>query len=288
MEINDKIFGTYKVTTDAKKVGDELEKIEGKRKENLNKEVLSTIYSCMDLTSLNTTDSKEYITAFVNDNVNKIEEEGIMPNVASICVYPSHIETVKDILTSDTKITAVCGGFPNAQTFIEVKIAETGLAIASGADEIDIVIDLGKYYDKNYTELVEELTELKYTAKNGIFKVIIETGALKSLDEVKETSILALAANADFIKTSTGKVYQGATPESVFVMCQVIKEHLKKTGERKGIKISGGIRTTEEAIKYYTIVKEILGEEQIKPEYFRIGASSLAKAIEEKYKTMIN
>lgn len=288
MEINDKIFSTYKVTTDTKKVADELEKIEGKRKENLNKEVLSTIYSCIDLTSLNTTDSKESITAFVNDNVNKIEEEGIMPNVASICVYPSHIETVKDILTSDTKITAVCGGFPNAQTFIEVKIAETGLAIASGADEIDVVIDLGKYYDKNYTELVEELTELKYTAKNSIFKVIIETGALKALEEVKETSILALAANADFLKTSTGKVYQGATPEAVFVMCQVIKEHLKKTGERKGIKISGGIRTTEEAIKYYTIVKEILGEEQIKPEYFRIGASSLAKAIEEKYKTMIN
>lgn len=288
MEINDKIFSNYKVITDAKKVAEELEKIGTKMKENLTKDVLSCIYSCIDLTSLNTTDSKESITDFVNNNVNKIEEEGIMPSVASICVYPSHIETVKDILTSDTKITAVCGAFPSAQTFIEVKIAETGLAVASGAEEIDVVIDLGKFYDKNYTELSEELTELKYTAKNSIFKVILETGALNNLEEVKEVSILALMSNPDFLKTSTGKVYQGATPEAVFVMCQVLKEHLKKTGERKGIKISGGIKTTEDAIKYYTIVKELLGEEQMKPEYFRIGASSLAKTIEENYKTIIN
>ncbi|GAB6010590.1 deoxyribose-phosphate aldolase [Viscerimonas tarda] len=249
--------------------------------ENNNKEVYKKLYSCIDLTSLGTVDSKEDIWKFTQ-KVNDFEGSSDVPNVAAICVFPNFAETVKEALTAqNVKIACVSGGFPSSQTFIEVKIAETALAVANGADEIDIVINLGLFLSENYEEMCEEIEELKHACRDAHLKVILETGALKTASNIKKASILALYSGADFIKTSTGKVYEGASLEAAYVMCSAIKEYHTKTGRKVGFKPSGGISETEEAVKYYTIVKELLGEEWCNNEYFRIGASRLAKNLLE-------
>ncbi|MFV0417946.1 MAG: deoxyribose-phosphate aldolase [Dysgonomonas sp.] len=245
---------------------------------NNNKEAYKKIYSCLDLTSLNATDTREHIWNFV-EKVNDFEGSSDIDNVAAICVYPNFVETVREALTADAKIASVAGGFPSSQTFTEVKIAETALAVASGADEIDIVMNLGFFLDENYEELCEEIDEIKHASKDAKLKVILETGALKTAKNIMKASLLALYSGADFIKTSTGKGYEGATLEAAYVMCIAIKEYEAKTGRKAGFKAAGGISTTEEAIRYYTIVKEVLGEEYLTNEYFRIGASRLAENI---------
>lgn len=243
--------------------------------ENDNKDVYKKIYSCIDLTSLNSTDTREGIWKFT-EKVNDFEGTSDVENVAAICVYPNFVETVKEALTADVKIAAVSGGFPSSQTFSEIKIAETALAVASGADEIDIVLNLGLFFEENYEELTEEIDELKHACRDARLKVILETGALKSASNIMKASILSLYSGADFLKTSTGKGYEGATLEAAYVMCQAIKQYDKKNGRKTGFKASGGIVTTEDAVKYYTIVKEVLGDEYMNNEYFRIGASRLA------------
>lgn len=245
---------------------------------NNNKEVYKRIYSCIDLTSLNSTDTREDIWNFV-EKVNDFEGSSDLDNVAAICVYPNFVETVREALTADAKIASVAGGFPSSQTFTEVKIAETALAVASGADEIDIVMNLGFFLDENYEELCEEIDEIKHASKEAKLKVILETGALKTAKNIMKASLLALYSGADFIKTSTGKGYEGATLEAAYIMCIAIKEYTAKTGRKVGFKAAGGISTTEEAVRYYTIAKEVLGEEYLTNEYFRIGASRLAENI---------
>lgn len=281
-EINryDDTLKKYNTKISEKTVKEALAKIADKEQENMNKEVYKTIYSCIDLTSLNTTDTKESIFKLV-ESVNENDGAGELPNVAAICVYPNFVETVKETLTADVKIAAVAGGFPSAQTFIEVKVAECALATLNGAEEIDIVLDLGKYYDNSLEELYEEIDEMKSAIRENTLKVILETGAQKSLEDIVKTSLLAMYSGANFIKTSTGKVYQGATPEAVYAMCYAIKEYNDKTGNKVGIKVSGGVSTTEDAVKYYTIVKEVLGTEYLTKEYFRIGASSLLANLEK-------
>lgn len=259
----------------AKKVN---EIIKEKLATNNNSKVYKKIYSCIDLTSLNTTDTREGIWNFV-EKVNDFEGSSDLDNVAAICVFPNFVETVKEALTADVKIVSVAGGFPSSQTFTEVKIAETALAVANGADEIDIVLNLGHFFDENYEELAEEIDEIKHTCRDAKLKVILETGALKSAKNIMKASLLALYSGADFIKTSTGKGYEGATLESAYIMCTAIKEYAAKTGRKVGIKVSGGISTTDDAIRYYTIVKEVLGEEYLTNEYFRVGASRLAENI---------
>ena len=244
--------------------------------ENNTKEVYKKIYSLIDLTSLNATDTRESIWN-LTEGVNDFEGSSDINNVAAICVYPNFVETVKEALTADVKIASVAGGFPSSQTFTEVKIAETALAVASGADEIDTVLNLGFFFDDNYEELAEELDEIKHACREAKLKVILETSALKTAENIMKASILSLYSGADFIKTSTGKVYEGATLEAAYVMCTAIKEYTSKNGRQAGFKASGGISTTEDAVKYYTIVKEVLGEEYLTSDYFRIGASSLAK-----------
>lgn len=244
--------------------------------ENNTKEVYKKIYSLIDLTSLNATDTRESIWN-LTEGVNDFEGSSDINNVAAICVYPNFVETVKEALTADVKIASVAGGFPSSQTFTEVKIAETALAVASGADEIDTVLNLGFFFDENYEELAEELDEIKHACRKAKLKVILETGALKTAENIMKASILSLYSGVDFIKTSTGKVYEGATLEAAYVMCTAIKEYATKNGRQAGFKASGGISTTEDAVKYYTIVKEVLGEEYLTCDYFRIGASSLAK-----------
>lgn len=275
------VLKKYNTAIDEKAVKEALSKIAAHEKENMNKEVYKTIYSCIDLTSLNTTDTKESIYQFV-EGVNQKDGAGEIPNAAAICVYPNMVEVVRETLTADVNVASVAGGFPHAQTYIEVKVAECALAVANGADEIDVVIDLGKYYDGNLQELCEDLQEMKSTVRDAKLKVILETGAQKSLDDVMKTTLLSLYSGADFIKTSTGKVYQGATPEAVYTICQTIKEYTKQTGEKAGIKISGGVSTTQDAVKYYTIVKEVLGEEYLNNRMLRIGASSLASNLERE------
>ena len=250
--------------------------------ENNTPEVLKLLYSCIDLTSLNTEDSKESIWRFT-ETVNDFDgSRSDISNVAAICVYPNFVSTVKEALTADVRIAAVAGGFPSSQTFTEVKIAEVALAVADGANEIDIVLNAGAFFEENWDNLCEEIEEIKAACRNAQLKVILETGLLKTAVNIRKAAIISMYSGADFIKTSTGKVYPGASPEAVYVICQTIKEYYLIHRKKIGIKISGGVRTAEDAVKYYTLVKEILGSEWLNPRYFRIGASSLATNLLEK------
>lgn len=245
--------------------------------ENKNQDVYKFLFNTIDLTTLNSTDSTQSVSKFV-ERVNAFEEEyGELKNVAAICVYPCFAQVVRSVLeVSDVEIACVSACFPTSQSFIEVKVAETALAIAGGADEIDIVFNLGNYYDGDYESVCDEIAELKSVCRDARLKVILETGALKTAADIKAASVLSLYSGADFLKTSTGKGYPGATLEAAYVMAQCIKEYHEKTGNMVGFKASGGVATTEDAVAYYTIIKEVLGEKWLTNEYFRIGASRLA------------
>ncbi len=248
--------------------------------ENNNKEVYRTLLNCIDLTTLKSTDSPSSVAKFT-EAVNNFEELfPSLPNVAAICVYPNFAAVVRTVLeVSGVKIACVSGAFPSSQSFEEVKIAETSLAVANGADEIDIVLNLGEFFDHDYEEVTDEISEQKEACRGGLLKVILETGALRTARNIKAASILSLYSGADFLKTSTGKEYPGASLEAAYIMAQCIKEYYDKTGTKVGFKAAGGVRTTEDAVKYYTIIKEVLGEEWLNNEYFRLGASSLANAV---------
>lgn len=247
---------------------------------NHTKEVKKLLFHCIDLTTLNTTDSDESVMKFTQ-NVNRFDAEfPDMQNVAAICVYPNFAEIVKSTLeVEDVKIACVSAGFPSSQTFIEVKIAETAMAIMDGADEIDIVLSVGKFLSGDYETLCEEIQELKETCKDHHLKVILETGALQTASNIMKASILSMYSGADFIKTSTGKQQPVATPEAAYVMCQAIKEYYENTGNKVGFKPAGGINTVNDAIVYYTIVKEVLGEEWLDNQWFRLGTSRLANLL---------
>ncbi|MDR2915859.1 MAG: deoxyribose-phosphate aldolase [Tannerella sp.] len=251
---------------------------------NFTLDVLKQIHGCIDLTTLTSLDTKETIWEMVDKIVNNYE--GTHPdvsNVASICVYPLFVDTVKQALTAqDVKIASVAGGFPSSQTFTEIKVAETAMAVMAGADEIDVVMNLGYFLEEDYETLTDELSEVKDSCRGATLKVILETGALILAENIRKASILAVYSGADFIKTSTGKGYPGASPEAVYTMCKVIKEYAAISGRKVGIKISGGVRTAEDAVRYYTIVKEVLGEGWMNKDLFRIGASSLVEDIERR------
>jgi len=244
---------------------------------NNNKEVYKFLFNTIDLTTLKATDSPTSVSRFTQ-NVNDFEEKfPSLPNVAAICVYPNFAPVVRTVLeVSGVKIACVSGAFPSSQSFEEIKIAETSLAVANGADEIDIVLNLGYFLDHDYESLVDEITEQKEACRDGRLKVILESGALKTAKNIKIASILSLYSGADFLKTSTGKEYPGASLEAAYVMAQCIKEYYEKTSNRVGFKAAGGVATTEDAVKYYTVIKEVLGEEWLTNEYFRLGASRLA------------
>lgn len=245
--------------------------------ENNNVETLKFSLGCIDLTSLNPTDNEERIQEFTR-RVNRFEEEyPELDNVASICVYPNFAETVSTFLeVSEVDTTVVAAGFPSSQTFNEIKVAECSLAVASGADEVDIVINVGQMIAGQYEEMCDTIQECKAACKDAIFKVILETGALKKASLIAKASILSMYAGADFIKTSTGKIDVAATPEAAYVMCKMIKAYYEETGNKVGFKVAGGVKTPEDAVKYYTIVKSILGEEWLTKDLYRIGASSAA------------
>ena len=253
-------------------------------KENFTADVLKFIYGCIDLTTLTSLDTKESVWAMVDHVVNNYEgTRPDVPNIAAICVYPSFVDTVKQALTAqDVKIASVAGGFPSSQTFTEIKIAETAMAVMAGAEEIDVVLNLGAFLEEDYEALTDELSEIKDSCRDARLKVIIETGALATSENIRKATILSVYSGADFVKTSTGKGYPGASPEAVYIMCKVIREYAEISGRKVGIKIAGGVKTSEDAVRYYTIVKETLGKEWLNKDLFRIGASSLVGDIKEK------
>lgn len=265
------------VSTDEEKIKSEVAKILAKAGSNNTPEAAKFLFSCLELTSLNSTDSPQSVSELA-EKVNRFENDhGDLPNVAAICVYPNFAQVVRAVLeVSEVEIACVAGGFPSAQTFPEVKVAETALAVASGADEIDTVINLGDFLDGDWESVSDELEEIRHSCQDRRMKVILETGALLTPEKIKAAAILALYSGADFLKTSTGKGYPGASPEAVYVMCKCIKEYLGASGRMVGIKIAGGVSTVEDAVNYYTIVKEVLGEKWLTDEYFRIGSSKLA------------
>ncbi len=277
-------FGKYDLPGSDETVSSEVKKLlEEHAAENFTPDVLKEIHGFIDLTSLTSLDTKESIWK-MTETVNDFEgTRPDVPNVASICVYPLFVETVKQALTAqEVNIASVSGGFPASQTFSEIKIAETAMCVMLGADEIDVVMNLGYFMEENYEDLCDELDEIKESCREAKLKVILETGALATVENIQKASILALYSNADFIKTSTGKGYPGATPEAAYVMCHVLRKYYELTGKKRGIKVSGGIRTAEDAVKYYTIVKEVLGKEWLTKDLFRIGASSLVGDIEHR------
>ena len=254
--------------------------IEKKVAENDTLDVKKFLFNCIDLTTLKPTDSEPSVMKFtqrVNDFVHAYPN---LKNVAAICVYPNMAEIVNDTLEADdVNIACVSGGFPSSQTFLEVKVAETAMAIHGGADEIDIVIPVGKFLCGDYEGMCDEVEELKDVCGEHHLKVILETGALATASNIKKASILSMYSGADFIKTSTGKEKPAATPEAALVMCQAIKEYFLETGRKVGFKPAGGINCVHDALVYYTIVKETLGEEWLNNGLFRLGTSRLANML---------
>ena len=249
---------------------------------NNTREVKKFLHSTIDLTTLSGADTEEKVAQLVA-SVNDFEGTEDVPSVAAICVYPNFVKTVRSVLTAEgVQVACVSGCFPASQSFIEVKIAETALAIADGADEIDLVLNLGAFLSGDYEEAATEIQEQRSTARAAHLKVILETGALKDPELIRKASILSLFSGADFLKTSTGKEYPGADLRAAYILCSVLKEYFDKYGEKRGVKFSGGIRSAEEAVKYYCIVEALLGKEWLDNKFFRIGASSLVGSLQKE------
>ncbi|MCI5710911.1 MAG: deoxyribose-phosphate aldolase [Prevotella sp.] len=271
----------YKTEIDDNEVREAVRKIIAEKvHENDTPEVKKFLFGSIELTTLKTTDSDTSVMAFT-DKVNQFDDAyPDMPHVATICVYPCFAEVVKDTLEVEgVEIACVSGSFPSSQALIEVKVAETALAVKDGATEIDIVMPVGKFLSGDYEGMCDDISELKQACGDKAMKVILETGAIKTASNIKRASILSMYAGADYIKTSTGKLEPAATPEAAYVMCQAIKEYYEETGIQIGFKPAGGINSVMDALTYYTIVKEVLGEKWLTNKWFRLGTSRLANML---------
>ena len=272
------ILSNYAAAPTVEQVAEQVAAARGAQSKNENVDVYKFCLSAVDLTTLTCNDSVESVTDFAKRTVTFNEQYPEIPNVASICVYPSFVETVGVAVDGTAmRITSVAGGFPASQTFLEVKMLEVAMAVENGADEVDIVLNVGKVLTGAYDEAANEVEMIRSEMDEDIvLKVILETGALKTPELIHKASIISMAAGADFIKTSTGKIDVAATPEAAVVMCQAIKAYYDKTGRKVGFKAAGGVKTPQDAALYYTIVEQILGQEWITTDLFRIGASSAA------------
>lgn len=248
--------------------------------ENNTEEVKKFLFGSIELTSLKPTDNDASIIKMV-EKVNDFDDKyPHLPHVATICVYPNFAATVSESLDVEgVEIACVSGSFPSSQTFIEIKIAETALALKDGATEIDMVLSVGKFLAGDYESVSDEIEEMKATCGEKKLKVILETGCLNTTKNIKKAAILAMYSGADYIKTSTGKEKIAATPEAAYVMCQAIKEYYEETGRIVGFKPAGGLNTVIDAVTYYTIVKEVLGEQWLTYDLFRLGTSRLANLL---------
>lgn len=248
--------------------------------QNDNEEVKRFMFGSIELTTLTTVDSAESVLKLV-EKVNKFAHDyPDMPHVATVVTYPRFTKLVSESLEVEGVIpTCVSGAFPSSQALMEIKVAETALAIRDGAKNVDIVLHVGEFLSDDYETVCEEIQEQKAACGEVPMKVILETGDLGSASNIKIASILSMYAGADYIKTSTGKEKISATPEAVYVMCQAIKEYYDETGIQVGLKPAGGINTVMDALTYYTIVKEVLGEKWLTNELFRLGTSRLANLL---------
>ncbi len=248
--------------------------------ENDTPDVKKFLFGSIELTSLHTTDTEESILA-MTEKVNKFYSAyPELPHVATICVYPAFANLVSQSLEVDgVEVACVCGNFPSSQSLMEVKVIETQLAVKDGATEVDIVMPVGKYLSGDYEGVCDDINEMKQACGEQAMKVILETCDLPSMADIKKASILSMYAGADYIKTSTGKEKAGATPEAAYVMCQAIKEYYDQTGIQIGFKPAGGINTVQDAVNYYTIVKEVLGDKWLTNKWFRLGTSRLANLL---------
>lgn len=274
-------FGKYNLELDDEQVKREVAAlIANHLEENNTVEVKKFLLNSVELTTLKTDDSEDSVMRFV-EKVNKFDD--VYPelgHVATVCVYPCFAQICHDTLENeDVEIACVSACFPSSQSFIEVKIAETAMAIHDGATEIDIVQSVGKFLAGDYETVADEIAELKAVCGDRKLKVILETGCLKTASNIKKASLLAMYAGADYIKTSTGKLEPAATPEAAYVMCQAIKEYYDETGIQIGFKPAGGMKTVKDALTYYTIVKEVLGEKWLNNQMLRLGTSSLANKL---------
>jgi deoxyribose-phosphate aldolase len=275
-----KTLSDFKLSVDPEEVKHHLERATASIPPGNNKEILKQIFSLIDLTTLSERDNTENVSLLC-EKVNQLADSyPEMPRVAAICVYPELVSVVKEKLDNPlTGIASVAGGFPASQTFTNIKIMEIEQAIEQGAEEIDIVLQVGKFLMDDLEYVEYEIQVIKQRIGSLHLKVILETGSLKDFSLIRKASLLAMGAGADFIKTSTGKIPTGATPEAMVVMCCAIRDYYQKTGKKIGIKPAGGISDTSTALLYYHIVKEILGEDWLNSERFRIGASRLANRI---------
>ena len=277
----DQMLGQYNTALNDSEIAAKVaEIIEKKVPENDTLAVKKFLMGSVELTTLKTTDSEESVLAFT-EKVNKFEDTyPELPHVATICVYPCFAKIVSQSLEVEgVEVACVSGSFPSSQALIEIKTVETALALKDGATEIDIVMSVGKYLSGDYETLCDEISELKAICGERKMKVILETGLLPSASDIKKASLLAMYAGADYIKTSTGKEKPAATHEAAYVMCQPIKESYQKTGIQIGFKPAGGLNTVHDALVYYTIVKEVLGEKWLTNEWLRLGTSRLANLL---------
>ena len=265
---------------DAKIAAQVAQLIEEKVAENDTPEVKKFLMGSIELTTLKTTDSEESVMRFT-ERVNDFDNDyPALPHVATICVYPRFASVVSETLQVEgVEVACVSGSFPSSQALIEVKVAETALALKDGATEIDMVMSVGAFLSEDYETVCDEISELKAVCGERKLKVILETGLLPSASAIKKASLLAMYAGADYIKTSTGKEKPAATPEAAYVMCQAIKEYYEKTGIQIGFKPAGGLNTVHDAVVYYTIVKEVLGGRWLTNQWFRLGTSRLANLL---------
>lgn len=271
----------YNVDLNDEEIAEKVRKIIAEKvPENDRVEVKKFLMGSVELTTLKTTDSDESVLAFT-EKVNQFEDAyPELPHVATICVYPCFAKIVSESLEVEgVEVACVSGSFPSSQARIEVKIAETALAVQDGATEIDIVMPVGKFLSGDYESVCDDISELKQACGDAPMKVILETGDLKTASNIKKASILSMYAGADYIKTSTGKEKISATPEAAYVMCQAIKEYYDETGIQIGFKPAGGLNTVSDALIYYTIVKEVLGEKWLTNKWLRLGTSRLANLL---------
>ena len=243
-------------------------------------EVKKFLMGSVELTTLKTTDSDESVMAFT-EKVNQFDEAyPTLPHVATICVYPRFAKIVSETLEIDgVEVACVSGSFPSSQALIEVKTVETALAVKDGATEIDMVLSVGAFLSGDYDTVCDEIQQMKEACGDKKMKVILETGCLKTASNIKTASLLAMYSGADYIPTSTGKEMPAATPEAAYVMCQAIKEYYEQTGVQIGFKPAGGLNSVMDALIYYTIVKEVLGEKWLTNQWFRMGTSRLANLL---------
>lgn len=277
----DQALKLYDLDLEDEKVASTVQRLlEDHLEENNTKEVKQFLLNSVELTTLKTTDSEDSVLKFV-EKVNEFDDKyPELGHVATICVYPNFAKICHNTLENENiEIACVSGCFPSSQSFIEVKIAETALAVKDGATEIDIVMPVGKFLSGDYDGVAMEIQELKAACGERSMKVILETGCLKSAVNIKKASVIAMYAGADYIKTSTGKLEPAATPEAAFVMCQAIKEYYEQTGIQIGFKPAGGMKTVKDALTYYTIVKEVLGDKWLTNKWLRLGTSSLANKL---------